>query len=86
MAFPLSLQEYLCCDHGWSYRVLHIAIGLVLLSIVGTAVGLSEPKLLGFILDRLPVDNPVTRLLLERTAAIRGTARTAAKQKKKKKN
>ena len=81
-----SPQEYLCCDYGWSYRFLHIVVGLILLSIVGTVVGLSEPKLVGFILDRLPVDNPVTKLLLARTAAIRSTARGAAKQKKKKKN
>ena len=58
-------------------------VGVVLVTAVGTAVGVFEPKLVDFILDRMPVDNPVTKMLLAaRTGA--ANARTARKTKKKK--
>lgn len=74
------MQETVCCD-GWIYRGLHVLVGVVLLSAVGSLVGWSEPQLVGFILDRLPVDNPVTRHLL---AATGRTTVVGRKPKKKK--
>lgn len=42
-----------------------------MLTVVGVVIGLSEPELVAFIADRMPVDNPVTRQLV-----------TAVKQRK----
>lgn len=77
----LVLQEYLCCSYGWSYRCLHIVVGVVLVTAVGTAVGLFEPRLVDFIMDRLPTDNPVTKMLLASRAGA-ANAKTAKKIKK----
>lgn len=70
----------MCCD-GWVYRGLHVFVGVVLLSLVGSLVGWSEPQLVGFILDRLPVDNPVTRHLLAATGRTAAGGRKAKKKK-----
>lgn len=60
-----------------------MVIGVFLLSVVGSLVGWSEPKLVDFILERLPVDHPITMHLLTatgRTPVVRGSRK--AKKKK----
>lgn len=79
--FVLILQEYFCCVYGWSYRLLHVAVGAVLLGVMGMVVGLCEPQLLGFVVDRLPVDNPITQQLLLATRG--GNIHRSSKKKKK---
>jgi hypothetical protein len=54
---------------------------MFLVSVVGTAIGIFEPQLVGFILDRMPVDNPMTKVLL---AARTGRVVSAKRDKKKK--
>ena len=51
----LTSQEHFCCGYGWSYRLAHVFIGFVCLSVVGTMVGLYEPHLMQFIVTHLPV-------------------------------
>lgn len=58
-------------------------IGAALISAVGTVVGLTEPQLVGFILNRMPTDNPLTRRLL---TVVEGTSTANTIKKKKKKN
>ena len=56
-----SIQYALCCDSGWSYRLLHIAIGATTLAMVVGVVMTTERELLLFLVNRLP--NRIQRLL-----------------------
>lgn len=52
----------------------------MLLSVVGSVVGFSEPQLLKFIAERMPTDNPITKQLL---ATVRKQQDGSKKNKKK---
>ncbi|XP_068747153.1 man(5)GlcNAc(2)-PP-dolichol translocation protein RFT1-like isoform X2 [Montipora capricornis] len=44
-------ETRLCCNHGWHYRILHIAIGGVCLLIVAGFVFIKEKMLVNFVLQ-----------------------------------
>ena len=44
-------ETRLCCNHGWHYRILHIAIGGVCLLIVAGFVFIKEKTLVNFVLQ-----------------------------------
>ncbi len=78
LLFFFCLQDFFCCKYGWLYRCLHIVVGVVMLGVVGMVIGLSEPELVGFMLDRLPVNNSVVKQLVSITRT-----RQASKDAKK---
>ena len=77
------MQKYLCCSSGWIFRLLHILVGGGLLSIVGMVVGLSEPELVRFIIERLPKDR-LTQKILDAVQINSRTRTTNRKQDRKK--
>ena len=80
---PLSPhQEYFCCGFGWSYRLLHVTIGFLCLSVVGAVMGMSEPRLLQFVADRLPVKQ--SQIAMRLIATARRTGRLPPEPHKKK--
>ena len=81
------MQDRLCCSYGWSYRFLHVFIGFLTLGIVGTVVAFTEPRLVQFMLDRLPMQSPALAKQFTQVAIKSGIYKeTNKKAKKKKKN
>jgi len=75
-------EEYFCCGFGWSYRLLHVTIGFLCLSVVGAVMGVSEPRLLQFVADRLPVKQ--SQIAMRLIATARRTGRLPPEHHKKK--
>lgn len=83
----MFLQEKLCCSYGWSFRLLHLLVGVLTLGLVGTVVAFTEPKLVQFMLDRLPMQSPALAKQFTQVAIKSGIYRdTSSKKGKKKKN
>lgn len=74
------MQIYLCCNYGWSYRFAHIGIGAVLLFVTGAVVFSTEPEIVRFLVDRMPVQSSAASRWFARVAA---TQKTKEKKKKK---
>lgn len=49
LPFSSSLQSVLCCDSGWSHRLLHMGVGAGCLLGVGVAILLTEAQLVQFV-------------------------------------
>ncbi|EDO41402.1 predicted protein [Nematostella vectensis] len=49
----IASEILLCCDHGWGYRILHIAIGAACLFFTGMIVFFKETALKGFVLQQM---------------------------------
>ena len=82
-----STQEKLCCSYGWSFRLLHIFIGFLALGMVGTVVAFTEPRLVQFMLDRLPMQSPALAKQFTQVAIKSGLYKdTPSKKGKKKRN
>lgn len=45
-------ESLLCCDQGWTYRILHIAVGGICLLLVAITVLLTEQDLVTFVSDQ----------------------------------
>lgn len=84
--YKFHVQDRLCCNYGWSYRLLHIFIGFLALSGVGTVVAFSEPKLVQFLLDRLPMQSTDMLKQFIQVAKKSGVYKETPKKPKKKKN
>ena len=78
-------QERLCCQFGWGYRLLHIFIGFLVLGMVGTVIAFTEPKLVQFMLDRLPMQSPALAKQFTDVAIKSGIYKDTPKKDKKKK-
>lgn len=59
---------------------MHIGIGVVLLFVTGAVVFLTEPQLVRFLLDRMPVQSSATSRWFAQVAA---RQKTGGKKKKK---
>jgi hypothetical protein len=81
----LLFQERLCCEFGWHFRLLHVFIGFLALAMVGTVVAFSEPQLVQFLLDRLPMQSPALAKQFTDVAIKSGIYKDTPKKAKKKK-
>lgn len=86
LPLPLNLQDKLCCTYGWSYRILHIFIGFLALGMVGTVVAFTEPQLVQFMLERLPMQSPALAKQFTEVAIKSGIYKDTPKKGKRKKN